>query len=186
MIRHASRDIRIRASGRQENAEIPHRVAFRKSHNRQPHDRDDGVEREHRRTHPVLVAEPGSGEHEDGGGEVRGGDKTLGFADPETHTVREDDREEVGDCVSYGREAAKDHCETPDFQVESWTEEFPQVPGFRVGVAAVTVETANDKVAFGLVEESPGFISLIGEIDDKDVAEDADCEGNLGCVSQAH
>jgi hypothetical protein len=77
----------------------------------------------------------------------------------------------------------EDECKSPDFQVECWAEEFDEVKGLGVCVCAVTVEAAEDEGAFPLVEEAPGVVALVREVDDEDHAADADDEGQLGGVS---
>lgn len=44
---------------------------------------------------------------------------------------------------------------------------------------AVAVDAADDEVALALVEEAPGFGGAVGEVDEKNEAEEADCAGDL-------
>ena len=69
-------------------------------------------------------------------------------ADGETHSVFENDGEEICDGIRAGRDAEEDHGEAPDLEVEARRRPKLEVEWYRIGVVTVLVDAADHIVAF--------------------------------------
>ena len=106
LIRHCSRDIRVRARGGEEHAKVAHAGVGVEAHDGQADDGDEGVDDDDGAAHAVPVANPGHAEHEDCGEDVGGCDEALGGGHAEAHVVAEDDGEEDYTYVSVEAEGS--------------------------------------------------------------------------------
>ena len=125
-----------------------------------------------------LIRYHSLGVHDNGCRDVGRGDEALGFGDVEAQAVAEDDGEEVGDGVGGGGGKAEEGGEAPDFQVEGVFEVGAEAELVRDGVLAVFFDAGDDEGGFGLVDELPRVLGLFGEIDDEEVACDAEEASN--------
>lgn len=120
------------------------------------------------------VRHHGLGVHDNGCRDIRGSDEALGFGDTEAQAAAEDDGEEVGDGVGGGGGKAEEGGEAPDFHVEGVLEVGANAELVGDGVVAVFLDAGHDVGGFGLVDELPRVLGLFGEIDDEEVACDAE------------
>lgn len=148
----------------------------------------------------VLVTEPRRAVHEKAGHDVRRRDESLGLGEAETHALAQDNGQEVGDGVGNRGQAAEDDSEAPDLHVECWFEEGREAKRLGNGIATCTrplagdsmyismtgqeprltilVYSSHNEVALLLVEETARLVSVFGEIDQHEEAEDADEDGD--------
>ncbi len=139
----------------------------------------DGVEDDERAADVVLVSDPAKKNHQQARGGVGRSDQALrrGYAEP--HIETEDDGEEVGDGICLCGRGEEDQSEAPDLQVEAGAQPLLEAERLRVGVAAVLVHLVHDEASLALVEEAPGLVGLVGEVDEEQVSDGGDDAGEL-------
>ena len=101
LIRHCGWDVRVCSRRDEEDAKITSGIVGREAHDGETDEREDGVEDEDGAADAISIADPGGGEHDNGGEAVGRGDEALGGAEREVHAFAENDGEEVGDGVGH-------------------------------------------------------------------------------------
>lgn len=64
----------------------------------------------------------------------------------------------------------EDHCEAPDLDVQCGLEELFHGESFEMAVVSVIIDAADDEFAFSFVEETPGLVCAIWEVDEEEEA----------------
>lgn len=72
-------------------------------------------------------------------------------------------------------------CVSPDLPISPGSEKLAHIPGFGFRVTSIVVNAVDDELGLPLVEELPGFVCLVGEIDQSPVSDDSEeyCEGSF-------
>jgi hypothetical protein len=130
----------------------------------------------------VLVTSPSKGHHDEGSEDVRWSDEAVGCGGAESHSVLQNDGQEVRDGVCNGRCHHEDNCEAKDLEIERAFEVFGQVEFLRDDIMAIFLDTCDNEVDFWLGQELLlGFGGLRGElreVDDEVPTDQADDNGN--------
>ena len=92
---------------------------------------------------------------------------------------------------TWDRYSAKGHylqtdkCKNPKLDVERRRQEFLDRKFLRCHIISVLVDTTDYEIAFLYVEELPGFMGVIREIDEKEVCKERGYACNLwfACIS---
>jgi hypothetical protein len=64
----------------------------------------------------------------------------------------------------------EDHCEAPDLDVQCGPQELFHGEGFEIAVVSVIVDAADNELAFSFVEETPGLVCAVREVDEEEEA----------------
>jgi len=86
----------------------------------------------------------------------------LSGADAEAHSVAENDRQEVCQCVRDDRQAHEDDGETPHFEVKAGANELLEAERLGGGVASVGVDSPDDD-AISLALRKRHELAALGE-----------------------
>lgn len=117
------------------------------------------------------------GVHEDARRRIGGRNEALSLCDIEAHAVHEDDGEEVGDGVGGGGAKAKERGKAPDLEVAGVAEVLAEAELGGDGVSAVLLDARDHEVDLLIAEEAAGALGLVGEVDEEEVAGNADTAG---------
>lgn len=124
-----------------------------------------------------LVSVHGLDEHEDTGGGVWWGNKTLGLSDVETHLATENDWQEVGNGVGSDGAKTEQGGETPNLEVGGVLEVLTKVESWCLNIGTVVLNASNAKVDLGVGQELVVAASLIWEWYEGEVADNGDDAG---------
>lgn len=92
------------------------------------------------------------------------------------------DGQEVRNGIRDGRCAEEAHGETPNFQVQSGAEESPQREGLKLDISTILLHTIDDELDLSGIEEFPGRVLSVGEINEEPIADNADQDRQLDHV----
>jgi hypothetical protein len=109
-------------------------------------------------------------------------DQALRCADGEAHAYVEDDGQEVRDGVGDGGGQTEQASERKNLQVQDATQVLAQVEGLGNNIVAILLDPGADESSFSLAQERQrrlgAFGCKLGEVDDRDAADEADDDGD--------
>jgi hypothetical protein len=76
----------------------------------------------------------------------------------------------------------ENQAKSPDFKVQARTKKFPHGEWLYVGIAPIPVQSSNNKCTFPFVQEPPGFMSLVGEVNEENEAKNGNDRSQLSTV----
>ena len=183
LVSHGCRDVRVRARAGKEDTEVSDTGVLVETHQGETDEDKDHVEDDDRSTGMVLVANPAGEEHDDTGKNIWRSDQALSRANAVAHTLTEDDGKEVGESVGDGGSVEEDHGETPHLDIRASSQELAKVEGLNERVTTIGLDAVDDELDLALVQEPPGLVLAIREINEGPVTDDTNKAGELQRVS---
>ncbi len=114
-----------------------------------------GVEDDDRATQVPFVAVICLDEHYNRSSHVRWSNEALSLCNVETHTISEDDWEEVCNGIGIGGREDVEHREAPYLPVETSSEIGAKMEWLNLDIGSIVFDTCDDEVGFFLVEKMP-------------------------------
>ena len=121
--------------------------------------------------------------HPDCGHDVWRRNEALSFSDTESHTILQDDWQEVSNGVCDRCCQAEERSEAPDLEISGTGDIMFDAERCGDGIMAVMLDSGDDELRFLLVQEGDGNAlrgalgSLLREVDDCETADEADYDG---------
>lgn len=175
--RHGRGDVAVGAGSDEEDAKVADVGVGRPAHDGEADEAENHVEDDDGTADVVLVADPGCCEHDNAGESVGGSHETLSLTDAETHVANENNGERVSESISDSGSIKEDESISPNLPVPGTTEELAKLESGDLGIATVTMDTADDPVSLTLAEEGPSLSLRVGEIDEEPVTGDTQGHG---------
>lgn len=177
LVSHDSGDVGVRAYSREEDTKVSRAVVGAEAEDGKANEAEAGVDDDGAAAVAELIGEDGLNVHEESCGGVGRGDEALCLGDIEAHAEHEDDGEEVGDGVGGGGAEAEEGGEAPDLEITGVAKVLAQVERGSDCVGAVLFDARDHEVDLFVVEEAAGALGLIGEVDEEEVADEAEDAG---------
>lgn len=174
---HDSWDVAVGTGGDEEDAEVADVGISSPAHDGESDEAEEHVEEDHGTSDVILVADPGSREHDDTSKGIGRRNETLSCSNAETHVSDENDGEGVSKGVADGCGIEEDHSISPDLPVGTASNELAELEGRDLCVATVTADTIDDPLTLTATEERPRLALGVGEVDEEPVSSNTEGDG---------